>query len=611
MLAPRLFWNLYLGYIALIFLATVTVGGLLSRQLERDFLADTERLLTDKTTLLRETAAPAFAHVVAGSLKTSTEAGDALAELRGITVMLGRETRTRYTIIAQDGLVLADSEEDPDRMDLHDRRPEVAAARVHGRGMARRYSDTLKTYMMYIALPIPATGEPRGFVRAALPLSAIDQRLGRLRVIAALGAALAGLAALLVGFAVGRRLTRPLTEMAAVASSMAAGNYHERLQVRHKDAVGLLAQSLNRLADQSQQRIAEITDDRNKLQAILGSMVEGVIAVDGQERVIHLNSVAKRILHTGTSDCLGKRIWEITRLHEVSEIISETLRTGVERSAEFRRPVQSRDRIVELYSSPIRVGQDQMAGAVLVLHDVTELRRLESVRRDFVANVSHELKSPLTVVRGLVETLIDDPALPDATRLSFLEKTRRQAERLSSIVSDLLTLSRAESGLPDLRRDVIDWRDPVEESFRALSPAIEAKRISARIELPAEPVQVHADADSLRLILDNLLDNAIKYTPAGGEIVVRLRTDPGNAVLEVSDSGIGIEPQDKERVFERFYRVDKARSRALGGTGLGLSIVKHMALAHNGEVGLESSPGQGSDFWVQLPLAGPAPRDDG
>ncbi len=600
--APRFFWNLYLGYIALILLTTATVAGLLSRQLEQDFLADTERLLTDKAGLLREVAASALAAHAETPANAAHGTDASLANLRRVTVRLGRETGTRYTIIGRDGTVLADSEEDPERMDPHDRRPEVAAARVHGHGMARRYSDTLETHMMYVALPVPESGEPAGFVRAALPLSAIDQRLGRLQAIAVLGAALAGVAALLIGFLVGRRLTRPLTEMATVASSMADGNYHERLEVRRHDEFGLLAQSLNRLADQSQRRIAEITDDRNKLQAILGSMVEGVVAVDGQERIIHLNSVAKRILHTGSSDCLGKPVWEVTRLHEVSEIIHETLQTGVERSAEFRRPVQSQDRIVELYSSPIRVGQDQMAGAVLVLHDVTELRRLESVRRDFVANVSHELKSPLTVIRGLVETLLDDSTLPATTRLSFLEKIRRQGERLSSIVSDLLTLSRAESGLPGLRRERIDWRDPVEESFQAFSPAIDAKRIEARLDLPVEPVPVHAEGDSLRLLLDNLLDNAVKYTPEGGEIVVRLKTDEGVAVLEVRDSGIGIEPKDQQRVFERFYRVDKARSRALGGTGLGLSIVKHLALAHGGEVGLESSPGKGSTFQVRLPL---------
>jgi two-component system phosphate regulon sensor histidine kinase PhoR len=609
MLAPRFFWNLYLGYIALILLTTATIAGLLSRQLEEDYLADTERLLTDKAALLREAAASAFAPDTEVPPTAAPSADALLTNLRRITTRLGRETGTRYTIIASDGTVLADSEEDPDRMDLHDRRPEVAAARVHGSGMARRYSDTLETHMMYVALPVPENGATLGFVRAALPLSTIDQRLGRLRAVAVLGAALAGVAALLIGFLVGRRLTKPLTEMAAVASSMADGNYHERLEIRHRDEVGLLAQSLNRLADQSQRRIAEITDDRNKLQAILASMVEGVIAVDREERVIHLNSVAKRILHVGSSDHLGRPIWEVTRLHEVSEIIHETLRTGVERSAEFRRPVQSQDRIVELYSSPIRVGQDQMGGAVLVLHDVTELRRLESVRRDFVANVSHELKSPLTVIRGLVETLLDDSALPTTTRASFLEKIRRQAERLRSIVSDLLTLSRAESGLPGMRRERIDWRDPVEESFRAFSPALEAKRIAARVDLPAGPVPVHADGDSLRLLLDNLLDNAVKYTPVGGEIVVRLRTEHEVAVLEVRDSGIGIEPKDQQRVFERFYRVDKARSRALGGTGLGLSIVKHLALAHGGEVGLESDPGRGSTFRVQLPLEGSDTED--
>jgi two-component system phosphate regulon sensor histidine kinase PhoR len=231
-----------------------------------------------------------------------------------------------------------------------------------------------------------------------------------------------------------------------------------------------------------------------------------------------------------------------------------------------------------------------------------QVEAAQQSQRDFVANVSHELKSPLTVIRGLVETLLDDSAVSADTRDSFLEKIRRQAERLSAIVSDLLTLARAESGLPGSRHELIDWRDPIEESFQAFSAAFETKRIAARVNLPAEPVAVHADGDSLRLLLGNLLDNAVKYTPEGGEIVVTLRTDQEIAVLEVCDSGIGIEPKDQQRIFERFYRVDKARSRVLGGTGLGLSIVKHLALAHGGDVGLESIPGQGSTFRVQLPL---------
>ena len=242
-------------------------------------------------------------------------------------------------------------------------------------------------------------------------------------------------------------------------------------------------------------------------------------------------------------------------------------------------------------------------GAVVVLHDVSRLERLETVRRDFVANASHELKTPITAIRGLVETLIDDKEIAPETQERFLTKIRDQSGRLSAIVTDLLTLSRLEAESGDSRYTPLDLREPVLASAQALTPAAEEKGIVLETQLPDVRVEVAGDNEALGQVVTNLLDNALKYTPKGGKVWVRLTSQSGNAVLEVQDTGIGIEPRDRERIFERFYRVDKARSRELGGTGLGLSIVKHIVLAHNGKVSVDSTPGTGSTFRVSLPLA--------
>jgi two-component system phosphate regulon sensor histidine kinase PhoR len=278
------------------------------------------------------------------------------------------------------------------------------------------------------------------------------------------------------------------------------------------------------------------------------------------------------------------------------------MRNGSEQNREVRLPAERRDRVLLLQASPLRDAAGELSGAVLVLHDVTELRHLEEVRRDFVANVSHEVKTPLTAIRGMVETILEDPSMDEPTRNRFLERVRSQAGRLSALVTDLLTLSRVERREEAPEKGTLDLRGPVRESFEQQTSEGEDKGLSMEIETPDSPVPVFGDMEALRQAVDNLLSNAVRYTPSEGRIWVRLRTEGEFAVVEVQDTGIGIEPRHQERVFERFYRVDKARSRELGGTGLGLSIVKHITIAHEGSVSLESAPGQGSTFRIRLPL---------
>jgi two-component system phosphate regulon sensor histidine kinase PhoR len=423
-------------------------------------------------------------------------------------------------------------------------------------------------------------------------------------ILAVLWHPLAGLA---LGFALAllvvHHCCQPLGALARAADQAASGEEPPELHLRRQDEIGQLAESLRRLLEDSRQRIGAIGEERNRLLAILGGMVEGVIAVDKDERVVHMNRVAGQLFSVDARQCIGKRIWEAVRVSDVLETFSGALKHGRESTGELRLPAPEHDVLVEMYASPLADEGGQRTGAVMVLHNVTQLRRLEGIRRDFVANVSHELKTPLTAVRGFVETMVDDPAMEPETRQRFLRKMSDQTQRLSAIVNDLLTVSRIESGGAALDREQLDLRTVAQECLRVLLPAAEAKGIHLTAELPGQPVLVDGDREALRQAVSNLVDNAIKYTPEGGEVWLRVLSEE-RAVVEVQDTGIGISPQDQQRIFERFFRVDKARSRELGGTGLGLSIVKHLTLAHGGRVSLDSTLGKGSIFRIELPLAG-------
>ncbi len=582
----RLFWKLYLGCLVLILVTAGAVGLTLGRRLEQE----SHRHFHDRL---------ATAAALARELATTAPAGTNLTVVvRHVSELAG----VRATFLAADGTVLADSDRDARTLENHADRPEILAARTTGRGTATRLSESLGVEMMYFAL---ATGSRDGvaFVRTALPLDEIVAQQATLRRATLAGITIAAVVGLFVSFLLSRSFTRPLVDMAATAREISAGRHGMRLDAQRRDELGGFARSFNVMAAQLADQIDDLTEDRNRLQAILAAMAEGVVAVDAEGRVLHLNAVAARILGSDPAAARGKPFASVTRVKEVADLLGEAVRTGVGRSREMVLAEFPKDRILEIQTAPIPGDEGEApAGAVVVLHDVTELRRLEAIRRDFVTNVSHELKTPLTAVRGVVETLVDDREMSAATRERFLRKLDDQSRRLARIVTDLLSLARIESRREDLEREHLDFRQTVNESVRALSGLAEERRLALTSRLPDAEVPVRGDRPSLRLLVDNLVDNAIKYTPEGGKVTVRLVRRDRWALLEVEDTGIGIEDRHRERLFERFYRVDKARSRDLGGTGLGLSIVKHVALAHDGEVTFESVAAEGSTFRVRLPI---------
>lgn len=356
------------------------------------------------------------------------------------------------------------------------------------------------------------------------------------------------------------------------------------------------------------EQVEQLKAERNRLTAVLGGMVEGVVAIDRDRRVLHLNAVAANWFgRAGPELAVGRPIYELSRQPEISGALIEAMekRTQVSRTFGLVRLAGEERNRFELNASPLlssRRDDEVVEGAVAVIHDITELERLESVRRDFVSNVSHELKTPLTAIHGYVETLLEADPIDGPTRGRFLRKIRRQSNRLSALVADLLTLSRIESSTEPPEK-ILDLRSPAGEVLNLLAPASEERGLELVAEFPESAVEVLGEEEAIRQALSNLVDNAVKYSSAGGRVIVRLQARNGRAVLEVEDEGPGIASEHLDRIFERFYRVDRARSRELGGTGLGLAIVKNVARRHGGGVEVESERGRGSTFRLWLPAA--------
>lgn len=347
--------------------------------------------------------------------------------------------------------------------------------------------------------------------------------------------------------------------------------------------------------------------DRDRLAALTSGLRSGILAIDGDETVGLVNEAARHLLDLG-DDLVGKRLWEVTRNPEIKRLVDTIQRSHRPAQGEWRRSGSNRDRVIAIAATPLAPlapGNAAGAGAVFLIDDISEQRHLESIRREFVANVSHELKTPLTAIHGFAETILDDSAMPQDTQRRFVQRIREASERLEALVQDLLALSRAEDRLPRSRREPVDLRALVKESASHLAAHAERRRQAFSVDLPEHGLEIQGDHEALRRAIENLITNAIAYTPEGGLVAVRLFGEGDEAVIEVEDDGIGIAAHDQERIFERFFRVDKARSRASGGTGLGLSIVKHVALAHGGRVEVCSSPGEGSTFTLLFPYRPP------
>lgn len=584
----RLLWRVYICFLLSIVVALAAMAWYADRTLREFHEQQTEADLLIQARVLAselESHLPALQPAVTDKLCKD----------------VGRLANSRLTVVLPDGKVIGDSDEDPARMEDHRDRPEIIQALSGQTGKSVRFSDTIRRMFMYLAVPLRHDGKVVAVVRGAVPLSTIDAALSRIyRHIACGGAAMAAIGAIMA-FYLSRRISRPLEALGSAAARLAAGDLDVRVSLAEGGEIKAFALALNQMAVQLKDRVESLARRTNEQKAVLTSMVEGVLAIDTRERVLDLNESAALLLGLVPGQARGRSIQEAVRNLDLQNFIRATLSASGPQEAEIVLHGDT-EKYLQLHGTVLNDAAGERLGILIVLNDITRLKRLETIRRDFVANVSHELKTPVTTLKGCVETLSDSAHLDKHDADRFLAMMRRHVERLDAIIEDLLTLSRIEHDAEQGR--IVAEPGAVctvlREALQAFAKAAEAKNISVDVRC-SDDLVVPINAQLLEHAVGNLIDNAIKYSDPGTRVDVSAVIAGEFVEIAVADQGPGIEKRHLDRIFERFYRVDSARSRGLGGTGLGLSIVRHAVLAHRGTVSVESTPGRGSVFRIRIP----------
>ncbi|MCA9671935.1 MAG: PAS domain-containing protein [Myxococcales bacterium] len=579
--------KLFLASLTLILVVVVTAGAYLSAELRQRLQAQIEKQLERQCRLARQTLLLLREPITAHN-------ADAIAD------RIGDAAGLRVTLIDASGRVLGDSQLSAAQLATlprHDDRPEVQKAFAGKVGLARRDSATLGKSLIYMALAYQRAGGERGVIRVATTADDVNRAAAKLRV-ALIVAGLFGLgAALLVGALASHFFSRALRQLVEHARALVRGR-GKRIVIASTDELGHLAGSLNTMADEIERTVGELSKARDRYETVLEAMSEAVIALDAEKRILLANQAARAMLQL-PANAAGQQLVDLTRLPALHDLVErgteETTKGEFDLAGEPKRTVFAT-------STPMsRAG----GGTVIALHEVTEMRRLERVRRDFVANVSHELRTPVSIIRANAETLLGG-ALEDEKRArAFLDAMLRNSERLSHIIADLLDLSRIEAGRVSLEPTPVLVRGAARRAMEVVQDKAERRQLTLSNDVDGA-LLVHADPKSLDQVLLNLLENAVKYTTASGHVSVEAAEQSGpdgrkEVRIAVRDNGPGIEPRHRSRIFERFYRVDPGRSRDMGGTGLGLAIVKHLVEASGGRVGFSTNAPRGSVFWFTLP----------
>lgn len=589
-------WKVALGSLLAVTCGLAVAGLLAMQSLEQQEIAQLNDMLDARSNLVEYSLRSAVA--APPSPEQQTHLGD-------IVRQLGIRALARITLITADGIVIADSAVDDgglSAVENHLSRPEIQQALATGKGRDIRASHTTGARTMYRAIrtELRYAGTPV-VLRLGLPMTMLERETAKLQRHLAIALGVAFLMALLLSLWMARSITKPLSDIACAARRLSAGDATIRIHTHSQDEVGLLGETLNHMTDQLRTKIDELSEDRAQLLAMLTSMVEGVMVLDCRGRILQVNPALERMFDIRRTEIRGQISTEVLAHPELNELITTILTNRAGQEAEI--VLMPGGRCLHIETSVAGCERENEACAVLVFHDITELRRLEKIRKDFVANVSHELRTPLTSIKGYVEALLDGGNDDPETAVNFLTIILKQSDRLNLILEDLLELSKIESGRVSFKEEPLDLRSLIERTLSMIKPLADKKdhRLVSQVDDRLTPIT--GDEGRLAQVLTNLLDNAVKYTPERGTVTVTAGNLPDQTVeLTVSDTGIGIPEEDRPRVFERFYRVDKARSREMGGTGLGLAIVKHIVEGHGGQVWVEAQAPQGSRFVVRLPI---------
>ncbi|EPM3047944.1 two-component system histidine kinase PnpS [Listeria monocytogenes] len=586
----KLWLKIGLSFFILFFVVMVIVGVFSGELMKSTYLNMKESQLEDDAKILLQTT----------NMENLDLDKDA-ATIQKSLDPLGEDIDARITVIDSEGDVVADTKKDPEKLDNHMNRPEVTDILKKGEsvGISIRESDSLGYSMLYVAVPVKHQGKTDGVLRISISLESVDAAVAKLWGNLALifGIALVIIAAISVFIA--RKITRPVREIIEVSTDLANHKYDSRIHGKISGELQDLSISVNTLAESLETQMFEIKQNEQRLNAIVQNLVSGVMLINVDKQVIMTNRTMYQIL--GETEITGKPFYEVIKSFALSQLIEGTFETKTIQQKEIILYFP-REMILDASVSPILGENGEITGIILLLHDITQIRHLENVRSEFVTNVSHELKTPVTALKGFAETLLDGAMYDEVLLKKFLTIIKEESDRLHRLIMDILALSRIEQNPVAENVELVDVDEVIEQSARTIFEMATEKNIRVTIpEKTSASVMIETDRDKLQQIIINLLSNAINYTPADGKVEVKLIEQEAEVIIEVTDNGIGIPAKDIDRVFERFYRVDKARSRHSGGTGLGLSIVKHLVENCGGRIEVESQEEVGSTFRVTLP----------
>ena len=588
-----LFWQLFPSYIFITLISIMIVTWYACVTLEAFYLKQITKDLNEGLAFLKE-----YIHLYLNPINEK--------EIDALCKKTGSFSHTRFTVILPSGKVIGDSIASPDKMDNHSDRPEIIQAIKYGTGRSMRFSYTLHRKMIYLATSLKHGSRTTVILRAAFPFSYINAQLLMVRRKILIASLFVALCTVLICIYMSRRISRPIENIREGAQHFSAGDFDYRLSSEGVQEIRELSLSMNHMAAELKKRFDIINRQRSELETILFSMAEGVLTFDNNEHLVSINESAVKMLGIDPVWARGKTLEEIIRNPSIARLTSQTLK----RSQDIREDIVvythdeiQKDRVVSVHTTPWKGPRGDMLGVLLVLNDVTHLRRLEDMRRDFVSNASHEMRTPVTAIKAAVETLADETATKDEVK-RFLKIIERQVIRLELIIKDLLDLSMIEQKTEKGDIELSEQRliHILESAVNTL--ALKANEKNIRIDLICpDLLQVKANPSLLEHGVINLLDNAINYSEQDSSVVIRAEKTENEIVISVIDEGIGIKTEFLSRIFERFYRVDKGRSRNAGGTGLGLAIVKHVASAHGGTTHVKSTFGAGSCFEIHLPIS--------
>ncbi|EAF4476285.1 PAS domain-containing protein [Listeria monocytogenes serotype 4b] len=586
----KLWLKIGLSFFILFFVMMVIVGVFSGELMKSTYLNMKENQLEDDAKILLQTT----------NMENLDLDKDA-ATIQKSLDPLGEDIDARITVIDSKGDVVADTKKDPEKLDNHMNRPEVTDILKKGEsvGISIRESDSLGYSMLYVAVPVKHQGKTDGVLRISISLESVDAAVAKLWGNLALifGIALVIIAAISVFIA--RKITRPVREIIEVSTDLANHKYDSRIHGKISGELQDLSISVNTLAESLETQMFEIKQNEQRLNAIVQNLVSGVMLINVDKQVIMTNRTMYQIL--GETEITGKPFYEVIKSFALSQLIEATFETKTIQQKEIILYFP-REMILDASVSPILGENGEITGIILLLHDITQIRHLENVRSEFVTNVSHELKTPVTALKGFAETLLDGAMYDEVLLKKFLTIIKEESDRLHRLIMDILALSRIEQNPVAENVELVDVDEVIEQSARTIFEMATEKNIRVTIpEKTSASVMIETDRDKLQQIVINLLSNAINYTPVDGKVEVKLIEQEAEVIIEVTDNGIGIPAKDIDRVFERFYRVDKARSRHSGGTGLGLSIVKHLVENCGGRIEVESQEEVGSTFRVTLP----------